>query len=92
MSDGNKFWFLEFPGVEEALDLCRWSNGWRLVQVFGECEVWYEGRASSYLGLGDRLVLFKPDGSLIVHRAGVGSQLTGNHQAANTPSTKAKES
>lgn len=64
----DKFRFLESPGVREALDLCRWGSGWRLMQVFGECEVWYEGRASSSLGLGDRLIVIKPDGSLLVHQ------------------------
>ncbi|MFP3910276.1 MAG: endonuclease NucS [Archaeoglobaceae archaeon] len=68
MSAVDKIRVLEFPGVSEAVDLCRWGSGWRLVQVFGECEVWYEGRASSSLGLGDRLIVVKPDGSLLVHQ------------------------
>jgi RecB family endonuclease NucS len=38
-----------------------------LVTVFGRCEVRYEGRASSYLGPGDRLVVLKADGTLLVH-------------------------
>ena len=36
--------------------------------IIGRCTVEYEGRASSYLGLGDRLVILKPDGSLLVHQ------------------------
>jgi len=39
-----------------------------LVTLFGRCEVVYDGRASSYLGPGDRLVVLKPDGTLLVHR------------------------
>ncbi|MDG5777229.1 endonuclease NucS [Haloarculaceae archaeon H-GB2-1] len=38
-----------------------------LVTVFGRCTVEYEGRASSYLGPGDRHVMLKPDGTVLVH-------------------------
>jgi hypothetical protein len=38
-----------------------------LVVVFGRCTVDYDGRASSSLGPGDRLLLLKPDGSALVH-------------------------
>ncbi len=39
-----------------------------MITIFGECEVNYQGRAESYLGLGDRLTILKPDGSLLVHQ------------------------
>lgn len=39
----------------------------RLVTVFGRCTVDYDGRASSTLGLGERHVMCKPDGSILVH-------------------------
>jgi RecB family endonuclease NucS len=38
-----------------------------LVTLVGRCRVVYEGRASSTLGPGDRLVVLKPDGSALVH-------------------------
>jgi len=38
-----------------------------LVTVFGRCTVDYDGRASSHLGPGDRLVVCKPDGTILVH-------------------------
>ncbi|WP_336003312.1 endonuclease NucS [Halorientalis halophila] len=38
-----------------------------LVSVFGTCTVEYDGRASSHLGPGDRLVVCKPDGTTLVH-------------------------
>lgn len=38
-----------------------------LVTVFGRCTVEYEGRAASHLGPGDRLVVLKPDGTVLVH-------------------------
>ncbi|HEX2066901.1 MAG TPA: endonuclease NucS, partial [Candidatus Thermoplasmatota archaeon] len=40
-----------------------------LVQAIGECEVRYQGRARSDLHRGERLVLLKPDGTLLVHTA-----------------------
>ncbi|MFB6078984.1 MAG: endonuclease NucS [Halarchaeum sp.] len=33
-----------------------------------DCEVEYDGRTSGYLGRGDRLVVAKPDGTLLVHQ------------------------
>lgn len=60
---------IENPSKEESLDIIR--NGFsnkRLISIFGKCEVYYTGRASSYLGLGDRLTILKPDGSLLVHK------------------------
>lgn len=38
-----------------------------LITIIGQCEVEYDGRTSSYLGFGDRLVILKPDGTLLVH-------------------------
>ena len=40
----------------------------RLLIVVGRMEVSYEGRASSTLGSGDRVLMIKPDGSVLVHR------------------------
>ncbi|MFB6188295.1 MAG: endonuclease NucS, partial [Halapricum sp.] len=44
-------------GMEEAA----------VVTIFGRCTVEYEGRASSTLGPGDRHVMCKPDGTVLVH-------------------------
>ena len=38
-----------------------------LVTLFGECTVEYDGRASSELGVGDRHIMLKPDGTHLVH-------------------------
>ena len=40
----------------------------RTVIIAGKCTVEYDGRASSKLEEGERLVIFKPDGSALVHR------------------------
>ena len=36
--------------------------------VVGRMRVSYEGRASSTLGFGDRVLMIKPDGSVLIHR------------------------
>ena len=38
-----------------------------VVSLFGRCTVTYDGRAASDLGIGDRLLLLKPDGTALVH-------------------------
>lgn len=38
-----------------------------LITIFGRCTVDYDGRATSTLGPGNRLVILKPDGSTLVH-------------------------
>lgn len=37
------------------------------LSVFTECTVEYDGRANSSLASGDRLVVYKPDGTVLVH-------------------------
>ena len=39
-----------------------------LIVLMGLMEVYYEGRAASSLGPGERLLIIKQDGSLLVHR------------------------
>ena len=55
--------------------------------LFGRCTVSYDGRAASDLGVGDRLLLLKPDGTALVHtdegRTPINWQPPGStHQAA----------
>jgi RecB family endonuclease NucS len=57
------------PPLEDALDLL--ETGFEcgaMLTLVGECEVDYDGRASSYLGPGERLIILKSDGTLLVHR------------------------
>lgn len=61
---------LATPTASAARDFLRTAiERGALVTVFGRCTVEYDGRASSYLGPGDRHVMLKPDGSLLVHTA-----------------------
>lgn len=39
-----------------------------VVVIYADCEVEYDGRAAGYLGPGERVILCKPDGTLLVHR------------------------
>jgi RecB family endonuclease NucS len=59
---------LHRPAHRDALSLLKttFEEG-RMVTVFGRCTVDYDGRASSELGPGDRLVVCKPDGTVLVH-------------------------
>ena len=43
-------------------------RGRNFVLVIGDCRVEYEGRASSTLGWGERVSIFKKDGSVLIHR------------------------
>jgi RecB family endonuclease NucS len=60
---------LRSPGPDAALHFLRAELHRGLVQVVGLCEVRYQGRAQSTLSLGERLLLLKPDGALLVHTA-----------------------
>lgn len=57
------------PSLEQALEAVRQAvAAGRTCLLVGECSVRYRGRASSTLGLGERLVILKQDGSVLVHR------------------------
>jgi len=60
---------LENPGVEKAAQFIRDAVSERkIVVLVGNCWVDYQGRASSKLEPGERIVLIKEDGSVLVHR------------------------
>ncbi|MGD2200311.1 MAG: endonuclease NucS [Candidatus Bathyarchaeota archaeon] len=60
---------LENPTAQEAYRAVKdGSSKHRVVIIVGSCWVDYEGRASSFLESGERMVILKPDGSALVHR------------------------
>lgn len=60
---------LENPNVEEAAKFVKDAVSERkAVILVGNCWVDYKGRASSKLESGERIVLIKEDGSVLVHR------------------------
>ncbi len=40
----------------------------KAISLFANCSVRYSGRAESYLGAGDRFIIIKSDGTLLVHQ------------------------
>ena len=60
---------LSSPDPEELREFLsrHLSSGDCLLQVAGECEVLYDGRAASVADAGDLLLMIKPDGSLQIH-------------------------
>jgi RecB family endonuclease NucS len=58
---------LQVPEPEAACRFVREHAGTRMLQLVGPCTIDYQGRAQSQLGSGERLVLIKPDGTLLVH-------------------------
>jgi endonuclease len=64
-------WALE-PAIPAAADLLRehlptLGLSRRTLLLIGRCSVEYQGRAQSHLDTGDRVVLVKADGTLLVH-------------------------
>jgi endonuclease len=62
--------YLVSPSAEDAFELINDSDGnvkKRMVTIVGHCKVDYSGRAKSFLDYGDRLVVIKADGTLMVH-------------------------
>ena len=60
---------LSGPSIEDALaHLQLGLESDAMVTLVGKCEVEYDGRAASYLPPGERIVILKPDGTLLVHR------------------------
>jgi len=63
------FLVLENPDVEEAEEVVREAlSARRVLLIAGNCWVEYKGRASSKLEPGERIVVIKEDGSVLVHR------------------------
>lgn len=73
-TDGTTRPTLDRPAPEEALSYLEEAiDRGDLITLFGRCTVEYDGRASSHLGPGDRHVMLKPDGTVLVH-TGEGQQ------------------
>ncbi|GAA0471102.1 endonuclease NucS (plasmid) [Halococcus dombrowskii] len=56
------------PTLKDAHNLINtgFEHG-EMITLVGKCEIDYDGRASSHLPPGERLVILKPDGTLLVH-------------------------
>jgi endonuclease len=69
LQHSNKLSVLTLPTLAEAAALIERAFAQRrTLIVAGTCHVHYVGRASSTLELGERILIIKSDGSLLVHR------------------------
>jgi len=60
---------LEKPSLRDSLQLAEAAIRSRNTLIMiGACTINYSGRASSYLGLGERILIWKPDGTLLIHQ------------------------
>ena len=65
----NEVTILKQPVFDEALKALRSGlSNQRTVVIAGVCSVKYKGRARSTLEDGERLVIVKADGNVLVHR------------------------
>lgn len=70
MHDIEKITILKHPPLEEAKSVIEHSFlAKKSLVVAGSCTVLYDGRASSKLDLGERLLIVKNDGAILVHRS-----------------------
>lgn len=70
MSESKRFTVLVSPDVDEAEKIIKSAvSQRRTILIVGRCWVDYRGRASSKLGPGERILVIKEDGSLLVHRS-----------------------
>ena len=70
MPSSKPFTVLLSPGVKEAAKILKEAVSQRkTLLVIGNCWVHYHGRASSKLEPGERILIIKEDGSLLVHRS-----------------------
>lgn len=68
--DPNKIMLLQFPTIEESLRVLREGLTKRKAFIIvGLCNAKYQGRASSNLKDGERIVMIKSDGNVLIHRS-----------------------
>lgn len=61
--------FLAFPDLGEAQkELVKGLEARKMIVFAGSCSISYSGRTGSDLGEGDRLVILKEDGCVLIHR------------------------
>ncbi len=66
-NSGDKYKILEEPDAIMAAKFINRQKVNYVVIIFAHCMVEYEGRAKSTLSKGDRLIIIKPDGTLLIH-------------------------
>ena len=62
-----KFTIIEFPSSEELKHVLNNKTKRHVIMIFANCNIDNKGRAKSTLSDGDKIILIKPDGTLLVH-------------------------
>ncbi|NPA71118.1 MAG: DUF91 domain-containing protein [Crenarchaeota archaeon] len=60
---------LKDPEVEEAVKLINANRHRRVIIIYGKLRATYEGRAKASLDLAPRILILKPDGTLLIHES-----------------------
>lgn len=69
MDRSEKVWVAYPTSAEEAIVIIKYAlRQRRFIQILGSCHVEYRGRARSVLTEGERLIVLKRDGALLVHQ------------------------
>jgi len=69
IEESAKYRVLENPNPCEIVDSLKALKTSYVITIFAECEAFYKGRAQSSLDRGERLIIIKPDGTLLIHDA-----------------------
>ena len=70
MSNSKPLTVIVNPTISEAEKTVKEAvSQHKTLLIVGECQVHYQGRAKSKLELGERIMIVKDDGSLLVHRS-----------------------
>ncbi len=68
-SVNKRIWLIKSPSLDQARTLLEEAiTQKRLIQIIGRCHVEYYGRARSILSEGERLIILKRDGAILVHK------------------------
>ena len=61
--------YLVKPSARDAAQFINRYKASRVIVLFGEVEASYTGRASAKVGLAPRIIVIKPDGTLMIHES-----------------------
>ena len=61
------FKLLTEPELEEAIEFINNHKRTHVLVIYAQCKVDYNGRAKSKLDYGNRLIITKPDGTIMIH-------------------------
>ncbi|NPA23256.1 MAG: DUF91 domain-containing protein [Crenarchaeota archaeon] len=63
------FIIIRDPDIEEAAKLINHNRHRRVIIIYGKLKALYEGRAKASLDLAPRILILKPDGTLLIHES-----------------------